>query len=121
MGNLTIVLDVGQFSTKGGFAGEDYPSQVFFTMVGKPKYSDFEEQYGARDQELYVGDEIQSLGLYKIYSPMEKGQITDWNYFSKILDYIFYGLRVDPSLVNILYAVHPLFPKKDLERLFQLF
>jgi len=121
MGNLTIVLDIGQFSTKGGFAGEDYPSSVFFTMVGKPKYHDFEGQYGTRDQELYVGDEIQSLGLYKIYSPMEKGVITDWNYFSKILDYIFYSLRVDPTLVNVLYAIHPLFPKKDLERLFQLF
>ena len=121
MGNPTIVLDIGQFSTKGGFAGEDYPSQVFFTIVGKPKYHDLEGQYGDREQELYVGDEIQSLGLYKIHSPMEKGTITDWIYFSKIVDYVFYSLRVDPTLVNVLFAVHPLFPKKDLSKIFELF
>ena len=62
----TIVLDIGQFSTKGGFAGEDYPSQVFFTLVGKPKYHNLNGAYGAHQPELYVGDEIQSLGLYKI-------------------------------------------------------
>lgn len=121
MGNPTIVLDIGQFSTKGGFAGEDYPSQVFFTIVGKPKYYDLEGQYGDREQELYVGDEIQSLGLYKIHSPIENGAIVDWNYFTKILDYVFYSLRVDPTLVNVLFAVHPLFPKKDLNRIFELF
>ncbi|MFX1392788.1 MAG: actin family protein [Promethearchaeota archaeon] len=121
MGNLTVVLDIGQFSTKSGFAGEDYPSQVFFTIVGVPKYHDFEGQYGTRDQELYVGDEIQSLGLYKIHSPIENGAIVDWHYFSKILDYLFYSLRVDPTLVNVLFSVHPLFPRKDLKKIFELF
>ncbi|MBD3256003.1 MAG: hypothetical protein GF383_12985 [Candidatus Lokiarchaeota archaeon] len=122
LANATIVLDIGQFSSKGGFAGEDFPSQVFFTIVGKPKYQDLDKQYGGRNtQELYVGDEIQSLGLYKIYSPIENGTIMNWNYFEKIIDYIFYSLRIDPTLVNILYAVHPLFPKDDLRKLFELF
>ena len=117
----TIVLDIGQFSTKGGFAGEDYPSQVFFTLVGKPKYHNLDGHYGAHEQELYVGDEIQSLGLYKIYLPLEKGVITDWTFFSKIIDYLFYSLRVDPTIVNVLFAVHPLFPKRDLSKIFELF
>jgi actin-related protein len=121
MVSQTIVLDIGQFSTKGGFAGEDYPSHVFFTLVGKPKYHNLNGHYGAQEQELYVGDEIQSLGLYKIHSPMENGTITDWTYFSKIVDYLFYSLRVDPTMVNVLFAVHPLFPKKDLSKIFELF
>ena len=122
MANLTIILDIGQFSTKSGFAGEDFPSQVFFTIVGKPKYHDVDAQYGkSPEQELYVGDEIQSLGLYKIFSPIEDGVIVDWRLFEKILDYIFYNLRVDPTLVNVLYAVHPLFPRNDLKRIFELF
>jgi len=120
MGNITIVLDVGQFSTKGGFAGEDNPTQVFFTIVGIPKYQELYTGEG-ETQELYVGGEIQSLGLYKIYSPIENGRITDWTYFRKIIDYVFFNLRVDPTLVNILYAIHPLFPKEDLKRLFELF
>ncbi|MFW9829297.1 MAG: actin, cytoplasmic 2 [Candidatus Thorarchaeota archaeon] len=124
MGNLTVVLDIGQFSTKIGFAGEDTPSQVFLTMVGKPKYQDVGINHGTRqtrEDEVYVGDEIQSIGLYKIFHPIEKGIIVDWTNFSNIIDYIFYNLRVDPSLVNVLFAVHPLFPYKDVEKVFKLF
>jgi actin len=121
MTNPTIILDIGQFSSKVGFAGEDSPSLVFLTMVGKPKYQNLDAQYGGQEQELYVGTEIESLGLYKISYPIEKGKITDWDQFEKIIEYIFYNLKVDPTLVNVLFTIHPLFPHQDLERLFQLF
>ncbi|MEE9379345.1 MAG: actin family protein [Candidatus Lokiarchaeia archaeon] len=124
MGNLTVVLDIGQFSTKIGFAGEDTPSQVFLTMVGKPKYQNVSVNYESkksREDEIYVGDEIQSIGLYKISHPIEKGIVVDWTHFEHIIEYIFYNLRVDPTLVNVLFAVHPLFPYKDLEKIFELF
>lgn len=121
MANPTIVMDIGQFSSKAGFAGEDYPSQVFATMVGVPKYQNLDAQYGATAQEKYVGNEIQSIGLYKIVSPIENGVISDWEHFQSIIDYIFYNLRVDPTLVNVLFSIHPLFPKGDLKRLFELF
>ncbi|MFW9969613.1 MAG: actin family protein [Candidatus Odinarchaeota archaeon] len=124
MGNLTAVLDIGQFSTKIGFAGEDMPSQVFLTMVGKPKYQDVGVNYGekeSREDEIYVGNEIQSIGLYKIFHPIEKGIVVDWSLLGNIIDYIFYNLRVDPTLVNVLFAVHPLFPNKDLKKIFELF
>ncbi|MEJ2279827.1 MAG: actin family protein [Candidatus Lokiarchaeota archaeon] len=117
-----MVLDIGQFSSKTGFAGEDNPSSIFFTIVGTPKYNQIEGQYSGKvQQELYVGEEIQSLGLYKLFYPIKKGKIIDWNHFEKILDYTFYTLRVDPTLFNILYCTHPLFPKDDLERLFEIF
>jgi actin len=122
MANLTIVLDIGQFATKCGFAGEDNPSLVFFTIVGQTKYQQIDFDYGGiRKDEYFIGDEIQSLGLYKIFYPIEKGIIQDWGYFEKIIDYIFYNLRVDPTLVNVLFATHPLFPRKDLNKLFELF
>lgn len=124
MANLTVVLDIGQFSSKIGFAGGDTPSQVFLTMVGKPKYQNIGVNYEARESqknELYVGDEIQSIGLYKIFHPIEKGIIVDWKHFAHIIDYIFYNLRVDPTLVYVLFAIHPLFPNKDLEKIFELF
>ncbi len=114
-------MDVGQFSTKGGFSGEDYPSLVFYTIVGIPKYHDIQVEYGSKEQQLYVGEEIQSLGLYKIISPINNGTIKEWDHFERILDYIFYNLRVDPTVFNILFAVHPLFPKKDLQKLFEIF
>lgn len=122
MANLTVILDIGQFATKCGFAGEDNPSLVFFTIVGQSKYQQIDFDYGGiKKDEYFIGDEIQSLGLYKIFYPIEKGIIQDWGYFEKIIDYIFYNLRVDPSLVNVLFATHPFFPRKDLEKLFELF
>ena len=122
MANFTVVLDIGQFSSKAGFAGEDFPSQVFFSIVGTPKYKDLDGQYGTvQRQELYVGEEIQSVGLYKIFYPIEKGNITNWDHFERIIDYIFYSLRVEPTLVNVLFAIHPLFPKNDLKKIFELF
>ena len=122
MANFTVVLDIGQFSAKAGFAGEDMPSQVFFTIVGKPKYRQIDYEYGmVRQDDYYVGDEIQSIGLYKVLYPINKGIIQDWVSFEKIIDYIFYNLRVDASLVNVLFAVHPLFPQNDIKKLFELF
>ncbi len=121
MRKLTVVLDIGQFSSKGGYAGEDYPSQVFFTIVGKPKYHNLSVQYGSEEQELQVGDEIQSLGLYKIFYPIKNGRIINWSHFEKIIDYFFYKLRADPSLVNVLYTFHPNLVLDNLERIFELF
>ncbi|MFX0037417.1 MAG: hypothetical protein ACFE9I_17480 [Candidatus Hermodarchaeota archaeon] len=124
MGNLTVVLDIGQFSTKIGIAGADSPSHVFLTIVGQPKYQSVDLNYEtrrSRENEIYVGDEIQSIGLYKVFHPIEKGIVIDWNHFANIIDYIFYNLRVDPTLVNVLFAVHPLFPYKDLKKIFELF
>lgn len=121
MGNPTVVLDIGQYSTKSGFGGEDLPSQVFPTIVGLPKYQNLDVQFGGQKQEFYVGEEIQSVGLYKTYNPIEKGVISDWSLFEKIIDYTFYNLRVDPTLVNVLFAVHPMFPRQDTKRLFELF
>ena len=88
MPNITVVLDIGQFSSKIGFAGEDSPSHVFFSIVGKPKYQNLADQSGLKgggEEELYVGDEIQSLGLFKISSPLDNGSIVDWKHFSKII------------------------------------
>lgn len=114
----TVVLDIGQFSTKIGFAGESSPSQVFLTIVGKPKYGTTQ----SREDEIYIGDNIQSISLYKIFHPIENGIIVDWTHFKNIVDYIFYDqLRIEPTIVNVLFAVHPLFPYEDLEKMFELF
>ncbi len=116
--STTVVLDIGQFSTKAGFAGRDSPSATFLTMVGEPKY----QQVGMlADKQFYVGDSISdALGLYKISNPIQNGRINDWVLFEKILDYVFYVLRVDPSLCSVIYAVHPQFTDDDKRKLYQL-
>jgi len=115
---VTVILDIGQFSSKVGFAGSDSPAATFLTMVGEPKY----QQVGMlAEKQFYVGDSISdTLGLYKISNPIQNGTIVDWVLFEKLLDYIFYVLRVDPSLCSVLYAIHPQFTDEDKRKLYQL-
>jgi len=122
MRNWAVILDIGQFSTKIGFGGEDQPNDVFFTLVGIPKYQNVDPTYGEQISELCIGNEIQdAMGLYKLYHPIQNGKIVDWNFFEKITEYIFYNLRVDPVVSNVLYAIHPLSPKDDKKKLFEVF
>ena len=49
----TIVIDIGQGSTKVGYAGDEIPRSIFPTVTGKPKY---QKMTGVNTQEIYVGD-----------------------------------------------------------------
>ncbi|MHA1777729.1 MAG: actin family protein [Promethearchaeota archaeon] len=121
MENLnTIVLDIGQFSSKIGFAGENQPRDVFYTITGSPKY----KAIGIEEKkQLYIGNEIiDSLGLYKVHHPIDNGgEIVDWTHFEAVIDYIFYVLRVDPSVCNVLFTTNPFLSRESKIRLFQLF
>jgi len=121
MENLySIVLDVGQSSTKIGFGGENQPRNIFFTITGTPKY----KAIGVHEvKQLYIGNEIiDSLGLYKIHHPIDNGgEIIDWDQFVALFDYAFYLLRVDPSLCKILSTTNPFLNHETKKRLLELF
>ena len=117
-----IVFDIGEFSSKIGFSSENDPRYVFYTIVGTPKYQDLQMNYTNNSKAYYVGNEVaNSMGLYKIYKPIILGKIDDWVLFEQILDYAFYLLKVDPTLVNVLYTYHPYFSSDDRNKLMELF
>ena len=116
---VSVVLDIGEFSSKVGYAAENEPRTTFYTLVGEPKYQDIEMDY---KKQYYVGNEVaSSIGLYKIHHPIKMGRIDDWGFFEQILDYVFYSLRIEPSMVNVLYTYHPLLSTEEKRRLFELF
>lgn len=120
LGNISVILDVGEFSSKIGFGSENEPRQTFYTIIGQPKYQNLE--MGVSEKIFYVGNEVaNSIGLYKIFRPIEMGKIVDWVLFENILDYIFYQLKVEPAMVNVLYTINPLFTEDDKKKLYQLF
>jgi actin-related protein len=119
MANLSVVFDIGQFSTKVGFGGENEPRVTFFSVAGIPKYKSIET--GVQKQ-IFVGNEVvDSIGLYKISYPIEKGEIADWEMFQALIDYAFYQLRIDPSTVNILFAMSPFLSDESKIRIIKLF
>ncbi|MHA1341379.1 MAG: actin family protein [Promethearchaeota archaeon] len=120
MPNVPVILDIGEFASKIGFGSENEPRYTFFTLVGEPKYKNME--LAISEKEYYVGNEVSnSLGLYKITRPIYMGQISDWPFFKAIIDYAFYQLKVDPTIINILYITHPLMKNEDKKRIIKMF
>ena len=125
MENLySIIIDMGQYSTKIGYGGENEPRKIFPTICGYPKYKaiDATLQIGEKKQ-IFIGLEIiESLGLYKLRHPIANGgEIVDWGEFEAIVDYIFYLLRVDPAMCKIMFITNPFLSVDSKKKLFELF
>lgn len=115
-----VILDIGEFSSKVGFGSENDPRYTFYTLVGQPKYVNVE--MGFDNKTYYAGNEVSnSMGLYKIYHPIKEGRIDDWKLFEYLLDYAFYQLKVDPTIVHVLYAYHPLITEEEKKELLRIF
>lgn len=116
----TVIMEIGHYLTKVGFGGENDPRYTFLTMTGVPKYQNLE--LGISQKNIFVGNElIDAMGLYKITYPLENGQIADWTMYKAIVDYCFYLLGVDPTIVNVLLLIHPLTFRHAIPDLFKLF
>ena len=114
------VLDIGQFSSKIGWGGENEPRFSFYTVTGSPKYSQMAGS--VQTKEVYVGNEImESIGLYKVTYPVKNDNVDDWVMFREITDYVFYLLRVDPTQVHVLYTFNPFMSVENKKKIFSLF
>jgi len=118
--NQAIVVDVGSGRTKAGFSGDDAPRAVFPTIVGRPRNKGVMVGMGKKD--AYVGDEAQSKrGVLINKHPVEKGIVTDWDDYEKILHHSFYNeMRVAPEQHTILLTEDPLNSPKSREKMTQI-
>ena len=115
-----MVIDLGQFTTKIGWAGQNTPSLTFFTITGESKYSQIAGYEDSKQD--FVGNEVMdSLGLYKLTYPIVNSDVADWGHLKSIIDYIFYNLHVDPTSVHVLFSINPNMSKSTQERFFKIF
>ena len=76
-----LIVDNGSGICKAGFAGDDAPTVVFPSIVGRPRHQGIE--HGQKD--LYVGEEAQSKrGILNLTNPIEHGIVTNWNDMEKV-------------------------------------
>jgi len=93
-----IILELGSYLIKAGFAGDDAPRVVFPSIVGCPKHA--KVMIGMSQKDKYIGDEAQSKrGVLTLKHPIGYGRIVDnWDDLERLLYHSFYEeLRVAPE------------------------
>ncbi|KAJ2954138.1 hypothetical protein O0L34_g2363 [Tuta absoluta] len=117
--DLKLVFDSGSRFTKAGFAGDHFPRASFPTAVGRFRNQGCLDAY----PEFYFGhDAIANRGTCNLTWPVVEGLIKDWDEMERIWFSIFYKCLLVPSeKCRVLHSVHPLVPKKDRERMAEIF
>jgi len=79
-----IMLDIGSYNIKAGFAGEDAPKVILPTVLGKPKFPGV--LVGMDQKDFYVGYEaISKKHILNLSTPVVDGEITDFDELEHIL------------------------------------
>jgi actin-related protein len=105
-----IVIDNGSGMVKAGFAGEDSPSCVFPSIIGRPKYRNMMRiGYGDNETHVYVGDTAQSKrGVLKLSYPIKYGIVTNWDDMETIWNHVFHDqLETDPRSRYVMLTEAP--------------
>lgn len=125
MSKAPVICDNGTGFVKTGFAGDNFPSLIFPSMIGRPILRAEEEFKNVELKDIMVGDECAALRAYLETSyPVENGMVRDWEGMGHIWDYTFHErLKIDTKEHKILLTEPPMNPIKNktkfLENMFE--
>jgi len=72
---------------KAGFAGAQFPTSIFPSMVGRPILRSEEKVQGLEIKEIMVGDEASiARSMLKISYPLENGIVKNWEDMEHVWD-----------------------------------
>jgi len=116
-----IVCDNGTGFVKCGFAGANFPTSIFPSLVGRPVLRSEEKVENIVIKDIMVGDEAQKLrSMLQITYPLENGIIRNWDDILHVWDYAFREkLKIDTSETKILLTEPPLNPTENRAKMMQ--
>ncbi|XP_074598686.1 actin-related protein 2 [Brevipalpus obovatus] len=121
-GRQVVVCDNGTGFIKCGFAGNNFPSHVFPSMVGRPIIRAHQRVDDIEVQDLMVGAEASKLrSLLEVSYPMENGIVRNWSDMCHVWDHTFYEkMEIDPKNCRILLTEPPLNPLNNRKKMFEV-
>ncbi|XP_072264247.1 actin-like protein 6A isoform X2 [Pyxicephalus adspersus] len=97
----SLVFDIGSFSIRAGYAGEDLPKVNCPTTIGAVLG---EEDGSTPTYNINSKPDELPLENMEAVSPIKDGLIEDWDGFRAILDYTYKALNVKPDLHPVLMS-----------------
>jgi actin-related protein 2 len=120
-GNKVIVCDNGTGFVKCGYAGANFPSHIFPSLVGRPIIRSTVKVGDIEVKDLMVGDEASQLrSMLEVNYPMENGIVRNWDDMLHVWDYTFSEkLKINPKECKVLLTEPPMNPKKNREKMIE--
>nr|XP_021506383.1 actin-like protein 6B [Meriones unguiculatus] len=123
-----LVFDIGSFSVRAGYAGEDCPKADFPTTVGLLAAEDGAgPELDAEKEKKGKTFHIDTNALHvprdgaEVMSPLKNGMIEDWECFRAILDHTYSKhVKSEPNLHPVLMSEAPWNTRAKREKLTEL-
>lgn len=117
-----MVCDNGTGFVKCGFAGANFPTAIFPSMVGRPLLRAEEKVDNIEIKDIMVGDEAQHLrNMLQITYPLDNGIVRNWEDITYVWDYAFNEkLKIKTDECKILLTEAPLNPQANRQKMVQV-
>mmetsp|Transcript_34639 Transcript_34639/g.42724 ORF Transcript_34639/g.42724 Transcript_34639/m.42724 type:complete len:192 (+) Transcript_34639:204-779(+) len=119
MASKVLVCDNGTGFVKVGYAGQNFPTSVFPSMVGRPQLRAEMESLEDTDlKDIMVGDQAAKVRFaLDIKYPVENGIVQNWEDMEHLWHYTFYDkMKIEPSKHRIMLTEAPGNPLINRER-----
>ncbi|ESO90080.1 hypothetical protein LOTGIDRAFT_218116 [Lottia gigantea] len=121
-GRSVVVCDNGTGFVKCGYAGSNFPTFLFPSLVGRPIIRSQTKIFDIEVKDLMVGEEASKLrSMLEVNYPMENGIVRNWDDMLHLYDHTFGKdmMNINPQNTRILLTEPPMNPMKNRERMIQ--
>lgn len=119
MSGKPVVCDNGTGFVKTGYAGDNFPSLIFPSMIGRPLMRAEEEFKDIELKDVMVGDECAKYrSMLETSYPVDNGIVKDWEGMTHLWNYTFFErMKIDCKDHKVLLTEPPMNPTDNKKRM----